>query len=429
MSNAIEINNVWKKFRIYHDRAFTLKERILFKNQNRYDEFWVLKGVSFEIKKGKSVGLIGQNGSGKSTLLKLLTRIIYPERGIIQVDGKVSSLLELGAGFHPDFTGLENIYMNAAIFGMTRKQIENKIYDIVDFSELGDFIDSPVRTYSSGMYMRLAFAVAINVDPDILLIDEILAVGDESFQKKCFSKMEEFKERKCTLVIVSHAMNDIKKICDEVMWLKDGIPELIGETDYVIDQYRNKMLDAPGSPMRINSNKPVIETNECNSDSDESETKQHDLGGRKEIGVTPTRWGTQEAEIYDVKIMDNKQKIVASFSCGEDVYIQYSYKVNSDIHDVVLGLGLFLRDGTRCYGTNSQISNIPIPLLKQGKAGTVVIKLGKMYLVDGEYLVNIAIHNQEGISYDYHHRLYSFQITSGNNDIGIVRPDVEWQIL
>jgi len=427
MQYAIEINDVWKKYRIYHDMAFTLKERVLFSNRHRYDDLWALKGLTLTIEKGRAVGLIGPNGSGKSTLLKLLTRIIYPDRGSIEINGKVSSLLELGAGFHPDFSGLENIYMNAAIFGMTRRQIDHKLDDIVAFSELGDFIDSPVRTYSSGMYMRLAFAVAINVEPDVLLIDEILAVGDENFQKKCFKKMQEFKEQKCTLVVVSHAMNDIQKVCDEVIWLKEGEPQLIGDTDYVIDQYRNAMLDTPATPMRISS-ESAAPASKTHPHGEPSGYKQHDLGGRQEVGVTPNRWGSREAEIYDVEITNLQDQKVTVFNYGEDVVVRYSYRINSDIQDVVFGFGIFMLDGTRCYGTNSQIADAGMPSLNQGKEGVVAMRLSHLYLADGEYVVNIAMHSKEGIAYDYHHRLYGFQIRSGSKDIGIVRPEVGWKI-
>lgn len=427
MKNAIEIKDLWKRYRIFHDHAPTLKERVLFTNRSKYEDLWVLKGVDISITKGQTVGLIGQNGSGKSTLLKAISKIIYPDRGSIITNGKISSLLELGAGFHPDFTGIENIYMNASIFGLTRHEIDDRIDEIIAFSELGDFVYSPVRTYSSGMYMRLAFSVAINVDPDILLIDEILTVGDESFQKKCLRKMQEFKQKKCTIVIVSHSMNDIKKICDEVIWLQDGVPKLIGETDYVVDQYRNKMLETISTPMRINSGTSVIEINN-NVDSDANQSKNHDLGGRKAVGVTPTRWGTGAAEIYDVRIMDTNMRDTAAFNYGDEVIIRYSYIVHWDITDVVFGVGIFLRDGTRCYGSNSQIAKKILPLLPKGKEGTVTMRLGNLYLVNGEYVVNIAIHDKEGVSYDYHHRLYSFQITSNSNDIGIVRPNLEWQI-
>lgn len=238
MTYAIEIENLWKKFRLYHDRARSLKEKLLFRQRAKHLEMWALKDINLRVKKGAMLGLIGQNGSGKSTLLKLLTRIIYPTRGKIRITGKISSLLELGAGFHPDFSGIENIYMNASIFGLTRREIDNKLNAIIDFSELEEFIHNPVRTYSSGMYMRLAFSVAINVQPEILLIDEILAVGDEGFQKKCFDKMESFKTEDITIVIVSHELASIEKFCDRVIWLHDGEVIQDGDPAGVIAAYR-----------------------------------------------------------------------------------------------------------------------------------------------------------------------------------------------
>lgn len=235
---SIIIDDVYKTFNVYLDKANTIKEKILFLfSRNKKQKREVLKGVSAKIKKGEVVALIGTNGSGKSTLLKLLTKIIYPNKGKIETRGKLTSLLELGAGFHPDFSGRENIYFNASIFGLTKNEIDARLDDIIEFSELGDYIDSPVRTYSSGMYMRLAFSVAINVDADILLIDEILSVGDEHFQNKCFSKMLELKEQGKTMVFVTHSMGAVKKLCDRSIWLKDGKIKMDGETSKVVDEY------------------------------------------------------------------------------------------------------------------------------------------------------------------------------------------------
>jgi len=209
---AISVENVEKSFKIYKDKGFTLKERILFfKSRNAYVKNNILRGISFDIEKGDILGIVGKNGSGKSTLLKLITKIIYPDSGNIKINGKVSSLIELGAGFHPDMTGRENIYINASIYGLTKKEIDSKLDTIIKFSELEEFIDSPVRTYSSGMYMRLAFSVAINVDADILLIDEILAVGDARFQAKCFNKMLELKKREINKIDVDELLNQLKE--------------------------------------------------------------------------------------------------------------------------------------------------------------------------------------------------------------------------
>lgn len=239
--NVIEVKNVWKKFKIYHDKPHTLKDKVLFWNRNKYEVRWVLEDISFEVKKGESIGIIGKNGSGKSTLLKLLTKIIYPNKGSINMKGRVAGLLELGAGFHPDLSGRDNIYINASIFGLSKKEIDKVFQTIVDFAELQDFIDNPVRTYSSGMYMRLAFAVAINIHADILLIDEILAVGDISFQEKCLNKLKEIKKSGVTIVIVSHSLEQIERFCDKSIWIHSGQIAALGKCEVVHKKYKEFM--------------------------------------------------------------------------------------------------------------------------------------------------------------------------------------------
>lgn len=239
--NAIEIRNMSKHFKIDHSGANTLKEKLVFWNREKAEIHQVLKDINMNIKKGETVALIGTNGSGKSTLLKLMTKIIFPNKGTIEVDGKMSSLLELGAGFHPDFTGRENIYFNASIFGLTRKEIDTRVDDIITFSELGEFIDSPIRTYSSGMYMRLAFSVAINVDAEILLIDEILAVGDQHFQDKCYAKLKELRDAGKTIVIVTHSLDVVKELCHRAVWIYNGEFRLDGDPIYVIEEYLNQI--------------------------------------------------------------------------------------------------------------------------------------------------------------------------------------------
>ena len=234
---AILAQDVRKDFKIFYDKPSTLKERLVFWNNKKSEIRTVLKDIDLEINKGETVALIGTNGSGKSTLLKLMTKIIYPTSGKITTKGKLTSLLELGAGFHPDFTGRENIYFNASIFGLTKKEIDRRLDDIIAFSELEGFIDNPVRTYSSGMYMRLAFSIAINVDAEILLIDEILAVGDQHFQDKCFAKLHELKKSNKTIVIVSHNLDAVEKLCDRAVWIYDGIIKMDGDTKKVIKEY------------------------------------------------------------------------------------------------------------------------------------------------------------------------------------------------
>lgn len=234
---AIAVTNMSKKFKLFYDKPTTLKERLVFWNHKKAETRTVLDNINLEIKKGETVALIGVNGSGKSTLLKLMTKIIYPTTGTIETKGKLTSLLELGAGFHPDFTGRENIYFNASIFGLTKKEIDKRLNDIIEFSELQEFIDNPVRTYSSGQYMRLAFSIAINVDAEILLIDEILAVGDQHFQDKCFAKLEELRDSDKTIVIVSHSLGSLEKLCSRGVWIHEGKIQKDGNIKDVVEEY------------------------------------------------------------------------------------------------------------------------------------------------------------------------------------------------
>ncbi|MGB9803986.1 ABC transporter ATP-binding protein [Desulfofundulus sp.] len=243
---AVEVVNLWKKFRLYHERAISLKERVIFWGRQRAEDFWALKNINLTVPQGKTVGLIGRNGSGKSTLLKVISRILYPTEGEVRVKGRVSTLLELGAGFHPDFTGRENIFLNASILGLTRREIKERLDDIIAFAELGDFIDNPVRNYSSGMYMRLGFAVAVHVDPEILLIDEVLAVGDLAFQEKCLARIRELQKRGVTIIFVTHAPKQVEELCDLAVWLDRGEIRMQGPAAEVARAYEEFMGGAAG---------------------------------------------------------------------------------------------------------------------------------------------------------------------------------------
>ena len=243
---SIEISDVYKHFRVYKDKGTELKDKILFRNRNNYTEHKVLDGVTINIKPGEAVGFVGHNGCGKSTLLKMISRIIYPDKGTITTRGRISGLIELGAGFHPDMTGRENIYTNAAIYGLSKKEIDERLEKIIEFSGLREFIDTPVRTYSSGMYMRLGFSVAINVNADILLIDEILAVGDGEFQAKCFNELKAIKERGKTIVIVSHSLGQIEAICDKCYWINGGVVQMEGAPHSVHTAYLTALGVAEG---------------------------------------------------------------------------------------------------------------------------------------------------------------------------------------
>ncbi len=413
MDYAIEVNGVSKKYRLYHDYAPTLKEKILFRKRSSYEDLWVLKGVDLHIEPGQTIGLIGQNGSGKSTLLKLLSRIIYPDKGDIQINGRVSSLLELGAGFHPDFTGMENIYMNAAISGMTRKEIDRRLEDILDFAELGDFINSPVRTYSSGMYMRLAFSVAINVEPDILLIDEILAVGDESFQKKCFARMEQNKAAGVTTVIVSHDLGSIERLCDQVVWLRNGIITSSGYPVDLIKEYRTAV---------------AVQDNERISLENVRMHQEADKIQDAEISQAE-RWGNRSIVIEKAYFLDQQGKEKFTFNCGEPCVIEMKAKVNQAVEDLVFGIGIFRHDNVCCFGTNSYIDRYKVNSVHPGQEITIRFFVDRLNLIPGEYFLDVAAHDHFGTPYDYQTRQIKISMYSDKQDVGICRLDHKWEVL
>ena len=416
---AIEVNNVHKKFKIYYDKGRTLKERLLFRNRNRSEERWVLRGIDFKVKKGEAVGLIGENGAGKSTMLKLMTRIIYPDQGSITMRGRVSSLIELGAGFHPDMSGRENIYTNASIFGLTRKEIDARLQDIIAFSELEEFIDNPVRTYSSGMYMRLAFAVAINVDADILLIDEILAVGDAAFQAKCFNKLRQIKASGATIVIVSHNLGQIEQICDRSIWFKDGAIEYDGLPFDVHPYYLDFMgrKNKSQAQQELSQETAVVQENVV-----EAETEQIE-----ELQVDPVfRWGSREAYITGVKLLDSTGAENTVFKTGETMTIHIAYKCTRSITDAVVGIGIFRNDGLQCYGVNTHIDHCGDIMLQ--REGVIRCALTTNQLLESEYMLDVAIHKKNGFAYDYWKGSISFRMYSDVADAGVVRLLHEWNI-
>lgn len=428
---SIEVKNVSKKFRIYHDKSLTLKERLLFWNRTKYEEHQVLKDINLKIEKGKTVGLIGQNGSGKSTLLKLLTQIIYPDAGEIIINGKVSSLLELGAGFHPDFSGRENIYTNASIFGLSRDEIDRRFDKIVEFSELGEFIDNPVRTYSSGMYMRLAFSVAINVDADILLIDEILAVGDANFQKKCMDNIKELKKNGVTIVIVTHDMSAVQRICNQVAWLEAGQLREYGDTFDVVNSYMDfmgkkqiNMQENTKNEIEQDAKQPCIDNEEPVQQIVETveECQEDDL-----ITSAKNRWGSKEVLIERAETLDERGLERKTFKCQEKIIVRFKYKkINKEMVSPVFGIGIFRNDGLNCFGTNTQIERVYNIRLKN--EGEIKCEFEKMNLLEGHYFVDLAVVSEDGFPYDYLKSICEFDIFSDIKDIGVSRLDHRWYI-
>ncbi|MBE0069261.1 ABC transporter ATP-binding protein [Thermoanaerobacterium thermosaccharolyticum] len=432
---AIEVKNVSKSFKIYHDKPTTLKEKLLFIKNRKYEIFKALENVSLNIKNGEAIGLIGENGSGKSTLLKLISKIIYPDEGEIITRGKVSSLLELGAGFHPDFTGRENIYVNASIFGFSKKEIENRINDIIDFSELEEFIDNPVRTYSSGMYMRLAFSIAINIDPDILLIDEILAVGDENFQKKCFNKIKEFKNKGITIVIVSHDLGSIQKICDKVIWIDNGNVKAIGEPKRTVDMYletmakkNEKIIEKENIEItnKLVKNEEIPNDNNDKKKADLYKSENNDESKKE----NENRWGNRLVEITDVKLYDNKNEETYVFKSGDECIIKIMYKCNAEnlhkVDDICFGIGIFNSDSIACYGTNTFIDRVDKFKIKDN--GYVICKVNKLNLVEGKYFLDVACHMENGTPYDYQKSRLTFSVFSEIKDVGVAKLEHTWEI-
>ena len=393
--NSIVVDNVVKNFKVYLDKGSTLKERVISVKRNRYEVRQILDGISFSIPKGQAVGLIGKNGCGKSTTLKMLTRIYKPTGGTIQVKGRVSSLIELGAGFHPDMSGRENIYINASIFGLKKEEIDERLEEIIRFSELEEFIDNPVRTYSSGMYMRLAFAVAINVNADVLLIDEILAVGDVSFQKKCFDKLQEIKENGTTIVIVSHSMDQLYSICDRLIWIEkgkvreDGIPQQVGT------HYLDSMEDERLAKLADESKVVLKDMNESI------------LSLADQIHPQARRDGSQEVHFTKVEVYDQNMKKCRSFNTGDPLILKFSYATDMQSPSVNFNMD-FVKDNWQYqYGSCFSKAGEPLPVLD--KNGTVTFKIDALMLLPGRYYLDLGINGPQGELYDNVRQI--FQIT------------------
>jgi ABC-type polysaccharide/polyol phosphate transport system ATPase subunit len=470
---AIELVNVTKVYRRYSGRHFaTLKsallQRSILRDLQPTEVFPALSDVSFAVPSGSTFGVIGRNGSGKSTALKLVAGITKPTTGTVRVKGRISALIELGAGFHPEISGRENVFINGIMLGLSKREIEQRFDEIVDFAELRDFIDAPVKTYSSGMYMRLGFAVAIHVDPEVLLVDEVLAVGDEGFTHKCLDKFAEFRRRGRTILLVTHSLGLVERFCDEAVWLDSG--RLCGEGDprRVVDAYlaateeREEALLAattakavassvgtgagsgPGADATVeraatggstggpaasngagsgSSTVASTGTTEAMPGSDQAEAAPPGL--RDMFHADEGRWGSREIEITDVALIDRAGEPAFVFHSGDPVAIRFKIRAHAAAADFVIGIGLFNAEGVCCYGTNTHLEEMASEQLV-GEA-QVTFAIDSLDLVEGTYKLDVAVHKRDGYPYDYHRLLYTFRVKSRTHDAGIYRPHHRWE--
>ena len=441
MTPAIELVNVSKIYRRYGGKQFsTLKsallQRSILRELQPSETFPALTDVSFAVPKGATYGVMGRNGSGKSTALKLVAGITKPTSGTVRVEGRISALIELGAGFHPEISGRENVFINGIMLGLTKREIQERFDEIVDFAELREFIDAPVKTYSSGMYMRLGFAVAINVNPDVLLVDEVLAVGDEGFTHKCLDKFAEFKRSNKTILLVTHSLNLIERFCDEALWLDGGRAMSHGDPKRVVGAYLTKVEEGEEKLLAQTTARAVEEASRPGRDRPEGLDGQESRDSQEqpsELPVDPTsdmfqategRWGSREVEITDVTFLDRAGQPSFVFHSGDPIAVRIKVRATQPVDDFVFGFGLFNADGICCYGTNTYLEQLtPQRLIGDAEATFAIESLD---LVEGTYKLDIAVHKVDGFPYDYHRLLYTFRVKSRVHDVGIYRPRHHW---
>ena len=403
---AVEIRDVTKKFRMHNDRKTNVKEMFSARRRSsRTDEFWALKGVSLDIPKGKTFGLIGHNGSGKSTLLKLVAGIHRPSSGTITAAGRVSAMLELGAGFHPEMSGRDNIYLNGSILGMTRKQIDAAMDDIIEFSGLGDFIDTPVKVYSSGMYVRLGFAIAVNLDPEILIIDEVIAVGDEAFQRRCFDHLYELRRKGVTIVLVTHSLSLVADLCDEAAWLDGGTLKAIGPSRDVVDAYLSAV------------NRKEAEALE---ESDEPPADADTTGGK-----TPRR-GSGEVRVTRVEYLDEAGRPRPFLTTGKAGTVRLHYTASTALPSVTFGLAFSTESGVTVAGPNSGYGDAAFAV--EAGEGHVDFALPELSLQPGEFLITTAVVDK-GHAYDYVDRAFVLKVRADDvTEPGLVKMSGSWRL-
>ncbi|MFZ5815412.1 MAG: ABC transporter ATP-binding protein [Bacillota bacterium] len=417
--SAVEFRNVSKQFRIYHERRHSLKDLLLFR-RNRFESFWVIKEVSFEIPAGSMFGIIGTNGSGKSTLLKMAGRILSPDSGTVITHGRVASLLELGAGFHPEFSGRENVYLYGSILGMSEKEINQRFDQIVSFAELERFIDNPVRTYSSGMYARLGFSVAVHTDPDILLVDEVLSVGDSAFQAKCMRQIDHLRHQGKTIVMVSHDIELVSRICDSVLWLGDGRIMALGDPHEVAGQYRDhifsvKSLEEPGLNAAPRESAALVT---------EDENSHAEGGPQANALVSQNRWGDQSVVITGVDLLDAEGRRKAIFATGESLRVRIAFEAHTLVQDPVFGVAFYRFDGIHCYGVNTHIDGLQLGRVTG--PGVVEVSFSNLSLLEGTFRLDVAVHHQNGNPFDYITNVLSFQVVCNSAEVGVARLQHRW---
>ena len=438
MTPAIDVLNVSKIYRRYARRKqfATLKSAILdgslLGDLRPEETFQALRGVSFSVPKGCTYGVVGRNGSGKSTLLKCVAGITRPTEGEVRVDGRISALIELGAGFHPEISGRENIFINGIMLGLSKKEIQRRFDEIVEFAEMQDFIDAPVKTYSSGMYMRLGFAVAVHVDPEVLLVDEVLAVGDQGFTHKCLDKFSEFRRRNKSILLVTHSLDLVEKFCDEAHWLDKGVTKGEGDPKRVVAAYminvedgeENELAKAEATRVAAAA-KEVAEAAQPAVSEEAPQNPVEDAESHKDgFRSAEGRLGTREIEISNVTLSGPDGAAGHVFQSGDAIEVRMDVKSKDRITDFVFGIGLFNADSVCVYGTNTNLEEFQ-PTEIDGEA-VVTFTIDRLDLVEGTYRLDLAAHKADGYPYDYHRLLYTFRVKSRVRDVGIYRPDHAW---
>jgi ABC-type polysaccharide/polyol phosphate transport system ATPase subunit len=425
VSTAIELANVSKMYRKYSGRQFaTLKsallQRSILSELAPSETFPALQDVSFAVAAGRTCGVIGRNGSGKSTALKLVAGITKPTSGTVVVKGRISALIELGAGFHPEISGRENVFINGIMLGLSRREIERRFDEIVEFAELREFIEAPVKTYSSGMYLRLGFAVAIHVDPDVLLVDEVLAVGDEGFTHKCLDKFAEFRRLGKTILLVTHSLGLVERFCDDAVWLDGGRVRSQGDPKRVVDAYLAAVEKSEDALLAVTTARAVAAVAPAapvTATPDQSELQNM-------FQAVEGRWGSRQIEITAVTLLGSGDEPSFIFHTGDPMRVKMTVVAHAPATDFVFGVSLFNADGVCCYGTNTYIEQMD-PQRLEGEV-EVTFAVERLDLVEGTYKLDVAVHTCDGYPYDYHRLLYTFRVKSRTPDVGIYRPQHHW---